>query len=100
MVARVKFAMPAFNAKNEAKPVLTLLAKAGPGDGSAQQHTFRSQPGLLKYFAAHPCNNILIRFYAPAQTIVFAKMYIIRSLIAVNHQDLFAIRRKNIAQRC
>lgn len=36
VVARVGCAMPLVNEKNKAEPILAMLAKAGPGDGAAQ----------------------------------------------------------------
>src|SRR5579863_8946912 len=100
MVAVMERAAPTFNAKNKAEPVLTLLAKTGPGDSSTQQQTPCSQARFLEDFTAHAGDIVLVRLYSSAQAIILAKMNIIWSFVAMDHQYLFAIGRKYIAQRC
>ena len=83
--------------ENKPQPVLAIAPEAGPADGGAQAQLLALDAGFLADFAAEAGHHILVTVELAAQAVVLSQVLVIGAGVAVDHQHLAAIRRKDVA---
>src|SRR5579884_3783184 len=87
-VAGQRLTMPVVDPKNEAEPILAVLAEARPANGAAQHQRIAFDPGLLANLPANARHHILAGIELASQAVVLAEMRILGPAIAMNEQHL------------
>ena len=89
---------PAGDAEQEAEPVLTVAAEAGPGDRAGQLDHVAVDAGLLANLAAQAAHGVLVQLELAAEAVVLAVVEVVGTGVAAHHQHLVAAGRKHVTE--
>src|SRR4249919_4056150 len=76
-VVRMRRAGEPRDQKDEAEPILALLAETRPADGASQLHIDAVDAGFLVNFPAHTSDDVFVALHLSAQSVVLAQMLIV-----------------------
>src|SRR5438105_3890907 len=97
-IFRPRLTAPGINPEDKTEPVFPVLAETRPADRAPQSQLNTFEAGLLAHFPSQPRDHVFARVQLAAQAVVLAEMGVLGPSIAVNKQNLSAVRRQEVTE--